>query len=111
MHIWNRRHPANELAHPAHPGYPGNPGNRVHPVLIKCLCFRITDTAMLALNDFSKNQFVSIKCTGIKSRIVLCMELPSGCSSGHPAPFGVGPDASIAYPDTVMRCYGLNLWI
>ena len=25
------------------------------------------------------------------------MALPSGCSSGHPAPFGVCPDASIAY--------------
>ena len=100
MYIWNRRHPANELvhpAHPAHPGYPGNPGNRVHPALIKYLCFRITDTALLALNDFNIDDFVSIKCKGIKSRIVLCMALPSGCSSGHPDPFGVCPAASIAY--------------
>ena len=99
MHIWNRRHPANELAHPAHPahpGYPGNPGNRVHTALIKCLCFRITDPAILALSDFNIYDFVSIKSKGIKSRIVLCMALPSGCSSGHPALFGVGPDASIA---------------
>ena len=76
MHIWNRRYPANELAHPAHPahpGYPGNLGNRVHAALIKCLCFRITDPAILALSDFSEKQFVSIKCKGIKSRIVLCI--------------------------------------
>ena len=79
----------NELAHPAHPGYPGNPGNRVHLALIKCLCFRITDTARLALYDFSPDYSISIKCRRIKPRIVLCMALPSGCLSGHPAPFGV----------------------
>ena len=79
-----------ELAHPAHPaqpGYPGYPGNQVH---------RITDTAILALSGLSIDDFVSIKWRGVKSRIVLCMVLPSGCSSGHPAPFEVAPDASVA---------------
>ena len=72
--IWNRRHPANELAHPAHPahpGYPGNPGNRVHAALIKCLWFRIADPAILALSDFRTDDFVSIKCREIKCKIVL----------------------------------------
>ena len=97
MHIWNRRHPANKLAHPAHMVHPGdNQGYLVHPALIKCLCFRITDTAILALGDFRTDDFVSIKCREIKSRIVLCMAVPSGCSSGYPAPFGVDPDTSIA---------------
>ena len=84
MHIWNRRHPANKLAHPAHPAhpdYPGNPANRVHPAVIECLCFRITDTAILAVYDFSTDDFVSIKCKGIKYRTALYMALPSGCSA------------------------------
>ena len=104
MHIWNRRHPANELAHPAHPAYPGdpgnpgNPGNRVHTALIKCFCFKITDTAIFALYDFSKDHFVSIKCKGIKSRIVLYyMHGPSIRILIRPSgSFGVDPDASIA---------------
>ena len=66
IHIRNRRHPANELAHPAHPvhpahpGYPGNPVNRGDPTHSKALWFRITGTVWVALNKFRALVFVSL---------------------------------------------------